>query len=214
MSIEVTLASASTVSPAVWGQLQMVALDGFGESFPGRSREEIEALAGWNDPDRFATSHINPNTEVGRRYNPNQTYYDPMLAIAEADGVVAGFAYTAHNVSGPNEAVRRAKSVFPSKRYLWLREAVVHPDFQHRGVAVALGSALLSAAGVNKNQPVSTYIWPDEMPSLQPRLTRLGFRAQDETRVAIFGEGSEPVRQVRMVAPYVGNVLRRLAQSN
>jgi len=205
---EVKLYRPSELDRHEWRQLQSIERDAFGSALD-RTQDEIDTLVEWNDPGRFYTSHQDPNTEVGRRYNPDQSYAKPRVAVATEDSEPIGFAYSAHNVSGSSEQIRLAKRLSIVKNHLWLREIVVKPDHQRQGVAKDLGRTLLKdAIGF---QPVAGYIWPDEDPGfLQSTLEKLGFSSTGERQVQVFGENSDPVRQVRMQAPSVRSVLRNL----
>lgn len=205
---EVKLYRPSELDGEEWRQLQGIERDAFMSTL-NRTQAEVDALVEWDDPSLFMTSHLDPNTEVGKRYNPNQAYTHPRVAVATENREPIGFAYSAHNVSGGSERDRLVKRLSIVKNYLWVREIAVKPEHQKHGVAKDLGRTLLKdAIGF---QPVAAYIWPDEDPSfMQPVLERLGFAATGEQQVKIFGENSEPVRQVRMQAPSVRAVLKNL----
>ena len=162
----------------------------------------------FHDPDRFIASHIDPNTEVGRRYNYNQEFTHPRVAIATKGDEIIGCMYTAHNVSGSSEQTRLLKRLSVVKNYLWVREVAVRPEYQIKGIAKRLGRASLEdAIGI---QPVAAYIWPDEIDFLQGTLERYGFLPTGEQCVEVFGENSKPIKQIRMQAPTVRSVLRKL----
>ncbi|MBI1856833.1 GNAT family N-acetyltransferase [Candidatus Saccharibacteria bacterium] len=191
-----------------WRQLQSIERDAFVSTLD-RTQAEIDALIEWDDPAHFTASHVDPNTEVGKRYNANQSYSHSRVAVATKNREPIGFAYSAHNVSGGSEQNRLVKRLTVVKNYLWLREVAVKPEHQRQGLARELGRTLLKdAIGL---QPVAAYVWPDEDPDfLQGTLERLGFSPTGEQQVKVFGENSEPIRQVRMQAPSARAVLRNL----
>lgn len=192
-----------------WRHLQGIAHDGFNNEMPGRTSAEIDNLVGWNDPARYYNSHVDPNSEVGGRFNAKQSFWLPRVALAFDGMDVVGFGYAAHNVSGskPRQLLKLAGH---SKKYLWLREVAVHPTAQHRGIGKTL-LANLAKSG-SPFQPLSAYIWPEEVNFLPAKLEALGFAPAGEQNVQIFGEDSQPVRQVRMVAANAGEVAVKLAR--
>src|SRR3990167_2468552 len=193
-----------------WRQLQALDRDSIASTLD-RSQEEVDTLVDWGDPARYYTSHIDPNSEVGRRYYANQVYTRPRVAVATQANELIGFAYSAHNVSGGGlpegphntsakaELIRLSKRLSIVKNYLWIREIVVRPEYQRQGAAKQLGRTLLKDA--IPFQPVATYIWPDEIDFLQSSLERLGFTITGEQPVKVFGEDKDPIRQVRLQAP-------------
>jgi ribosomal protein S18 acetylase RimI-like enzyme len=192
-----------------WRQLQGVERDAFANTLVDRSPDEVDALVEWDNPDLFYASHIDPNGEVGKRYYQNQSHTKPRVAVATEGGELVGFAYSTHNVSGETEREQRIKRLSIVKNYLWLREIAVKPENQRQGVAKKLGETLLKDA--ISLQPVAAYVWPDEDHGyMQGTLERLGFSATGEQPVKVFGESSEPTKQVRMQAPSARNVLKRL----
>lgn len=209
---EINLYGAREFGRGEWRGLQGLSRIAFSRGLRNRSREEIDALVGWNEPDRYYESHIDPNSEVGRRFNSSQIYFNPKVAVATEDGEPIGFIYSANNVSGRHKAEIATKRLFVAKRYLWLREVVVRPDKQGRGIAKAMGRTLLKAA--DEDQPVSTYVWPEEIPHIQEKLAGLGFAPTGDSPVKPFGPSGDTVRQVRMQAPNVRTVLSRLPNQN
>lgn len=191
-----------------WRQLQGIERDAFMSAL-NRTQGEVDALVEWDNPPLFMISHLDPNTEVGKRYNPNQAYTHPRVAVATESREPIGFAYSAHNVSGGSERDRLVKRLSIVKNYLWIREIAVKPEHQRQGVARDLGKTLLKDA--ISLQPVAAYIWPDEDPSfMQSTLERLGFSPTGEQQVKVFGEDSAPIRQVRMQSSSVRTVLKNL----
>lgn len=204
---EIKVYDPTNLDSSEWRQLQGISRDALTSTLD-RTQDEIDALVAWETPDIFYASHINPNTLVGERYNANQSYTKPRVAVATEAGEPIGFAYSAHNVSGTSEINRRVKRLTLAKNYLWLREIAVGPNFQRQGVAAEIGKALLKDA--LPLQPPTTYVWPDEIDFLQGALQSVGFHATGEQDVKLFGENSAPVRQVRMQAKSARAVLRML----
>ena len=207
MSQEVKLYDPSQLDRDEWRQLQLLQRDAF-SSVIDRPQEDIDYLVQWEDPNRYYDAHIDPNTEVGKRFNPNQSYTRPKIAVATEAREPIAFAYTAHNVSGASPVDRLIKRLSVVKNYLWLREFAVRPDHQRQGVAKQLGLTVLKDA--IELQPVAAYVWPDEIDFLPSILSNLGFSPTSERQVHIYGEDKPPVRQVRMQAPSVRGVISRL----
>ena len=225
---EVSLHKPSEFGREEWLDLQTLYRDALFSTID-RSLAEIDALAGMDEPRRYFTSHGDPNTEVGpgRRYLPDQSYTKPRVAIATDAGEVVGFMYAADNVSWsirnklhlPTSVLgidltaidrheEKRKLEGTTKRYLWLREVAVRQDHQRQGLLRDLGRVILASA--DEDQPVSTYLWPDEIPFLQSVAEAAGFVPTGNRSVSIFGEGSPNTSQVRMQAPSVRTVNDRL----
>lgn len=203
---EIKLYPAKSISTSEWLDLQTLQHEAFSQTLD-RSEAEVDVLVGRDDPAGFVRSHQNPNAEVGGRFYANQAYTRPRVAVATDANKLVGFAYSAHNVSGSNLVVRQAKRMALKKNYLWLREVAVSPEHTRQGVAKDLGRTILSDGF--PQQPVSAYIWPDEIDFLQGTLERIGFVNTGEQPVDIFGSGEE-VTQVRMQAPSAREVLANL----
>jgi hypothetical protein len=207
MSQEVKLYNPSQLDRDEWRQLQSLQRDAF-LSVIDRPQEDIDFLVQWKDPDRFYDAHIDPNQEVGKRFNPNQSFTHPRVAVATESREPVAFAYTAHNVSGSSSVDRLVKKLSVVKNYLWLREFAVKPNLQRQGAAKQLGQVLLKDA--IERQPVAAYVWPDEIEFLPEVLQGLGFSPTAERQIHLYGEDKPSVRQVRMQAPSVRGVLSRL----
>lgn len=190
-----------------WRQLQTIARYSLARTLD-RTQDEIDTLVEWDEPASFYDSHIDPNTQVGKRFNANQSFSKPRVAVATDAGEPVGFAFSAHNVSGATAEIRRAKRLTVAKNYLWLREVVVRPSSQQRRISVELGKALLKDA--IPLQPPTIYVWPDEIRFVQGALERVGFTATGEQDVKPFGENSSSVREVRMQAKSARSVLSKL----
>lgn len=204
---EIKVYNAAELDQDEWRQLQGVSREAFTSTLD-RTQTEIDALVEWSEPSAFYKSHTDPNSLVGTRYNANQSYSKPRVAVATEAGEPVGFAFSAHNVSGATEKERLFKMLTVVKNYLWLREVAVLPGSQKKGVAVELGKALLKDA--IPLQPPTAYVWPDEIDFLQGALERVGFSVTGEHDVKVFGEDSTPVRQVRMQATSARSVLSEL----
>ncbi len=209
MPIQFDLARPGSLSPDEWRGIQTIAHDAYGEELKHRTQGEIDYLTAWTEPERFYESHVHPNSEVGKRYNPDQSYTRPRMALAIDGNDTIGFGYAANNVSG-TPLQRTIKLLGTSKRYLWLREFAVQSDYQRRGIATHLARMLLMSGSIH--QPATAYIWPDEIPFLAAPLRKAGFKPTGEQKVAIYGPDSDPVRQVRMLSKSVGATVTKLAR--
>jgi GNAT superfamily N-acetyltransferase len=207
MSQEVKLFNPSQLDKGDWRQLQTIQRYVFSDALD-RPQEDIDYLVQWNDPTRFYASHIDPNSEVGKSFNPDQSYVHSRVAVAIESGKPVGFAYAAHNVSGSSSVGRFVKRLSVVKNYLWLREIAVKPELQKEGLAKHLGRTLLNDA--IDRQPVAAYIWPEEIGFLPEVLSKLGFTSTGEQQVSLFGKDRAPVKQVRVQAPSVSSVLAKL----
>lgn len=86
-----------------------------------------------------------------------------------------------------------------SGRYAWLREVVVRPDEQRRGVGTALASIALRT--FDPRQPVSAYTW-EENGAGRPFAASLALTATDSYYSSPFGRGRESAWTTR----WQGNV--------
>jgi len=207
--IDVTLFKQDDLSRGEWAANQDIAEEAFNHTLLYRTPEEVAELVNRKNRTEYFFSHINPNNEIGKRFNSDQSYSKPHVAVAYIDGVLAGWGYAANNVSGSNEAIRVAKRLSVIKNYFWLREIVVKPEFMRQGVAKEIGRTLLQTAV--ERQPVSIYMWPNEEPAfMSEQATKLGFIPTSEKQLQLFGPSSKLVRQVRMQATSARSVLGRL----
>ena len=236
--INVQLFNPTEFNRDEWRQLQEIERDAYGLELVGTeardadgepfavTQEHVDELVGWNYPVDYFDSHIEPNNEVGRRYNANQEYTKPRVAVAMDDGVFIGFGQTAHNVSGGGppqgphdtsfkaEAGREIRRLSIIKNHLWVRDIVVHPEYWNDKVAKDIGRELLRDGF--RIQPVDFYWWPDVQPEfIGEALARAGMRPVpgDERPVKIFGDNSQPVRQVHMQGKTVMGVRHNLRKS-
>ncbi len=210
---EVKLYNPTELNREEWADLQVLFRDSVGSTIEkyginDRYDIEIDALAEMDDPERFYRSHLDPNTEVGRRYRKGQSYSNPRVAVATEANEPVGFMYVANNVSGSNKELKRLSII---KNYLWLREVAVKPDQQRQGIAKQLGVTILKSA--NKLQPVSAYVWPNEISFLPSVLEQLGFVKTGEDEIPVFGDEFPSTTQIRMQASSVKNVLSLLEKN-
>lgn len=190
-----------------WRDLQTLSRDAFSSTLD-RSAAEIDAMVAWDDPAAYYESHMDPNKLDRQRHVADQTYFNPRVVVGTEAGQLAGYAYSSNNVSG--EAARDCfiKRIMVHKNYLLLGEFAVAPSLHRYGYAKKMGAALLRDAIAL--QPPVAYVWPDETSFLHGALERLGFVPTGEKQVKVFGDNSEPVRQVRLQAPTVRGVLQRM----
>jgi hypothetical protein len=206
--IKVELSKPDDLSRGEWAVNQDIAEEAFNHNLLYRTPQEVAELVNRKNRTDYFYSHINPNNEVGKRFNANQSYSKPRVALAYVDEALAGWGYAADNVSGSNEVIRIAKRLSVVKNFFWLREIVVRPEFMRLGVAKEIGKTLLKSAV--ERQPVSIYMWPNEEPAfMSEQATKLGFIPTGEKQVQLFGP-TNPVRQVRMQATSVKSVLAQL----
>jgi len=184
----------------VWVRLQDISRVAYTAALTGtQDKEAIKSLVGGSDYLGFSRSHRNPNDEVGvgKRFYSNQVYTHTRLAIATIDRTIVGYGYSAHNASGgggPSEEhndslmarlERRAKLMSIDFNYLWIRDIVVHPDFQGRGIANEIGRTLLEDG--YGHQPVAAYTFPTDLPQVESKLLGLGFERTSEPEPNAFG---------------------------
>lgn len=209
--INYNAASPDQLDRGDWLKLQGIQRDAFSGSLD-RSQAEVDSLVDWNDPDRYILSHVDPNSEVGKRFNGNQEYSDPRIVIArEEEGSnkePIGFAYGAYNVSGSSSLIRAMKKINIAKNYFWIREVAVRPDHQRKHIALHMAQTLLESLDVKT--PVTAYSWPDELDYIEAPLFLSGFKKTDERQVSPFGKEYKPTRQVRYQG-LVGDALYGLA---
>ncbi len=194
-----------------WRDLQGLARDAFrADLVAQRTDEEIDVLVGWDDPARYNASHLDPNTEVGQRYAAQQEFRNPRVAIAKDGQELVGFGYIASNVSGETPQDRDRKYQTIVKRYAWIREIVVDPRKRHMQAAAKIGATLLGDEDIHALQPVTAYIWPQELPHLYGMLGNVGFKVTGSSHVHPFGEQARPTEQMRMQARTAFGVRRQL----
>lgn len=190
-----------------WRELQSISRESFGRELK-RSQTEIDTFTAWHDPEQYYAGHVNPNSLVGTKLSGNQEYSDPRVAVATEGEKLIGFASAANNVSGKTKLERDLKMAGTKKKYLWLSELAVHPDYQRQRVGTQLGKLLLESG--QPKQPATAYVWPDEITYMTRFLERLSFEGSDPEPVDVFGSETAPVHQVRMVAPSLKGVLQQL----
>jgi hypothetical protein len=209
--IEIQTYSPYDIDGGEWRDLHSLARTAFRVDLMGqRTEAEIDELVGWDDSARYIASHLDPNNERGERYNANQDFRDPRVAVAKNNGELIGFGYIANNVSGETQEIRDHKYRTLVKRYAWIREVVVDPNYRQQQVATKIGATLLRDKSVHPLQPVSTYIWPDMFPHHQSALERLGFAPTGSAEDHPFGESNDPTTLTRMQARWVYGVSRHV----
>lgn len=77
---EIIVYDAATIVQDEWRQLQAISRGAFACTLD-RSQAEVDELVGWSDPKRYAASHVDPNTEVGKRFFANQGYSHPRVRL-------------------------------------------------------------------------------------------------------------------------------------
>lgn len=233
---EVKLFQPSELDADQWRQLQEVAMVACTAAF--REGFDPEAYVDWNDRERFIESHLDPNSEVGRRYNFNQEYHHPRVAVAFDAGDPVSWGYSVRNVSGGgpaagpqndslpakgNRFAKRLSGAIPLSRgpvrnrdYLHFREDYTLPHHQNQGEAKKVAKRLLLDA--IPYQPVAAYVYPEiykpEMAPPEKTLKQLGFWVTDnghgkDPKVV---SGLGPVRQERWQARTAFGVWRKLGK--
>lgn len=194
-------------SASDWQGIQLLQYDSLRASIPepsenaegvhsGRSGTEIAFFTGLNDFGRFHASHLDPNTEVGRKFGPNQEFSDPKVVVATInDGEIIGWGYGAGNVSGSTEDQRDLKKITLFKNYFWVREVSVsaHPDYRGQGIGHGIMRGL--ARIPFPLRPMRTYVYKDETPYVVKSLEGVGFRqvkADERTDLTPFGDNTRP----------------------
>ncbi|HSX47832.1 MAG TPA: GNAT family N-acetyltransferase [Patescibacteria group bacterium] len=203
----IELHPADRISRENWLIFQSLQREAFEQTLPSRTQVELDHLVHLNEPDRFVRSHIDPNSEVGKNFNSNQNFYSPKVAVAFEGDIPVGFAYVTLNVSGQSKIIRLSKKYGTEHNYLWFREIAVRPEYQRQHVALKMARALLS--GYDDERKLSAYVWPDEISFLAETLNELELSPTGENQVNIFGQDSDPIRQVRYQG-LVGNTLQHI----
>ena len=173
-----------------------------------RTLSDIDTFVNWNNTPEFYRGMNDPNLQVGKQLRADQQYWNPTLAVATVSGLPVGFAYAANNVSGKYQIERWAKRASVIKNFLWLRNVVVHPDFQGNGIATKLVTSLLSDA--KALQPVSAYVYREETPDVAKTLERHAFRVTGVSDAYPFGSDAGMSPLTRMEASSVRAVLRSM----
>lgn len=186
--------------------------------FPQRSPQEISHIYGELARDTTVLEAFDDLQRANtfglafRKYGRGAVLaaYAPELPAEKAADRMVGYAVMRNNVSG-NLAARLGKTyVKHQPPYAWLRSINVLPDYQGRGI----GSALIAALAVTENftpQQVSTaYVFEENERSLHYFET-IGYKLDPVNGYEVndyFGEGTKPVKQLRLTAP-----LQAVAQS-
>jgi hypothetical protein len=191
--VEVGLFHPEELSYYEWEQVHLVSRAAYKHALEETGHEQItDSVVDWKtdeDHTDFIRSHIYPNLEVGSRFNYNQIFTKPRIALVKVGGRVVSYAYGEHNASGggspegpqndslSSKALRRGKLLIIASKYatnyLHIRDIASHPNFQGEGYAVQAGRAILQAS--YKHQPVAAYTDPQKLPHAAQALKDLGF---------------------------------------
>ncbi|MEM6997466.1 MAG: GNAT family N-acetyltransferase [Patescibacteria group bacterium] len=165
-----------------------------------RTRAEVEAFVGPLGTYMLRTR--NPNRAVGRRYRSGQVFFNVRTVLTtDTNNRVIGCLHSASNVSG-SPIERKAKlSTRPDKIYHWVSGISVDPS--HWGQGIATRMMLKSLEGVDDRRSVTAYPSPSEDPEFVHKLISLGFVVPEPAYgvADLYGPGSEPATQIRLVAP-------------
>lgn len=184
----------SSVPPGDWPQLWEVKHRAFSKALAGtRSQEEIDFFVG--TPQHFdEVSHRPQGRLEGGSLNANQGYFRPRIVIAYDKDKPVGFINTADNVSGDSLEIRSKKMQGRLKRYRTAIEAAVDPEYQGRGIGVALALGWLMTA--DHLQTGTAYTFPEELPEADKLVQKLGGKSMGEpSPKKRFGEATAPVLQ-------------------
>jgi GNAT superfamily N-acetyltransferase len=187
---------ANKIDQPTWRQIQGVERKAFSAGL-GRPQADIDHLLDWYSPQRYGEERTKPMVAVERgRLRKNQLITKPRVVVAYDEDRPVGYTYVANNTSGSSNWERHEKMWVPGKHYAWVREIAVDPEYQHRGIALAMG--YLAVEKVRPTQPVTAYIW-EENADLLALANYLGLnetgRSENEYP---FGPGSRPVTTVRV----------------
>lgn len=203
--------SADHIRNERWQRMQAVYRESAAATMPHRTPDEIDAFVDWDDPQYFRDWHRDPNLLVGTRQHEDMLFRNPHVAIATDAHEIVGYAFSADTTSADTPEMRERLMKGELAKYLWLGEIAVRPPYHRENLIVQLAHATLLRASLLR--PVSTTILPGEIRFALSLSQQLGFEntSGDGDLVQRFGEGSEPVAQLRMRAPTVQAVLNRLA---
>lgn len=204
------------VSEDLWARLRDIAVRAFSDSLQDtRNPEEVEALLG-GDTATYIDSRRDPASLIGSVWHGNMDIHGSRLLVAydEPDNCrPVGYLLSANNVSGETRLSRSLKRLSVVKNYHWIREVVVDPPYQRRGIGMQLLYDSFAGLTALPWQPGSAYAWPEENPQADSFLRKAGFeRGPDEELAGVFGEGSEPVRQARYQAKSAAAVCRHIKE--
>lgn len=212
LEAKVEVIDAKEIGLDKWWTIREIARFAFRDAIDSsrRSDVEIDYSVGMDDKNYYAGMY-DPNIKVGHRLNDNQQFWKTRLAVATVDGSVVAYSYSADNTSGSRKLERQLKHFDPrnSKNYFWLGSMAVMPELKDNKIGSDLIEASLQTA--HPRQPVSAYLWPQELGQWQvEKLEQLGFVQTGETKVKPFGPDTEPTLQVRMQAPSARIVLENI----
>lgn len=173
----------------LWEPLQQVRTDAWTEVFTDRTPEEMSTFLG--SVVSFREASIDPNVLVGKKFNDNQEYRWMDILVAFDGDEPVGYVKTADNVSGETQEIREAKWNTTIRRYRTGVELVVHPDAQHRGIALTLSyGGLMTALW---GQVATVYEHPRENPVAERNVRRMGGKIMGTSPRHDFGEDADPV---------------------
>ncbi len=203
--------SPDALEDDTWREIQAVEREAFANELLDRPQADIDYLIDWDDPEAFRASRLDPQEAVRRgRLYKDQSFRKPLVALAANEDRVVGYAYMADNTSG-NFVERQIKMLGVAKRYAWLREIAVLPEYQHRGIAHVL--TYLSLERRDSLQPVTAYVW-EENASARGLLHSFGFERSPQDQVPAdfkaFGEYARPAKMYRLAAKSASLVLLKI----
>ncbi len=208
----------------LWSQVQDLRRTAYTEALLHRPRNQIGTLIQDEGYLTYPSSVLIPLSS-GRLY-AGQKFAKPTLAQAHIGERLVGFACMADNTSG--SYMKRTAKMHGwtpdglARRYAWMREFVVDPAEQRRGIATALGLLMLSNR--SPEQPMSAYTWAENPGGealvrawdMQPGVDE-ETGGIDYDPVEIFGTDATPAQQARWsgqtVGGFRGHVMSRMAVS-
>ncbi|MBI2009099.1 GNAT family N-acetyltransferase [Candidatus Saccharibacteria bacterium] len=188
-----------------WHQVQMLMREAFSSVDIPRTQSEIDFFVHWEDPASFRRSRIDP---YAGDFSPGQSFARPRVIRAFDKEDLVGYLYAADNTSG-NIARRLMKMYIPhliQKKYVWLREIAVHPDYRRQHIGNMLG--YLALQDRHPAQSISAYVWRENEAAIS-FVEAMGLEETGSKTVNVFGRTNNPAEQVRF-ASTVAEVERRL----
>ena len=192
-NIRLQSASPSELYSEEWLEVQKLMRYALSSAGLPRTQEEIDYLLHWGDLYSFRESRVEPGSGS---FNPNQSFANLQTVRAFDGADLVGYLYCADNTSG-SPLLRWSKMRLPHlrhKKYAWLREVATHPEYQGQHVASALG--YLALKDKKPKQGVSAYVWRENEAAMAAAAS-LEMEATDSQYLQVFGEGTEPVEQIR-----------------
>lgn len=195
---------ANKLSQPEWRDIQELERKAFSAALD-RPQIDIDHLLDWYSPQKYSEDRTVPMKAIGRgRLQSNQLITKPRAVLAYDGQKPIGYLGHAKNTSNTyteTDLELRLKMWSGNGRYVWMREIAVHPDYQHRGIALTMGYLALEKAG---SDDVSAYVW-EENQAMVDNAGRLGFDITDTTSGEYpFGAGARAATVLRMQAPATG----------